>query len=125
LRQSRRSLVGLAGAALVGVERGTDEVLAARRGKKIFVLNPEWGAGHKGCPATKPATHKRAGNCHGCNACHEHAKNKRFGVIAAVRRAHTGCLCTIESRRVTKQAYVQMFGTPQDPQFPGEFDLRK
>src|SRR5215216_3029681 len=108
LRQSRRGLVGLAGAALVGVERGTDEVLAARRGKKIFVLNPEWGAGQKiahsttTCPDGKDATHRKGGRCHGCKACHAHAKNKRFATQDAANqgRAHLGCLCAIESRRV-------------------------
>src|SRR5687767_10797709 len=102
LRQSRRGLVGLAGAALIGVERGTDEVLAAKRGKKIFVLNPEWGAGQKiehsttTCPDEKAATHRKGGRCHGCKACHAHAENKRFANRAAVRRAHPGCLCAIE-----------------------------
>ena len=135
LRQSRRGLVGLAGAALVGVERGTDEVLAARRGKKIFVLNPEWGAGQKiplsttTCPDGKDATHRKGGRCHGCKACHAHGKNKRFATQDAANqgRAHPGCLCAIESRRVTKQAFVQMFGSldPNSPDFREVFDLRQ
>ena len=131
LRQSRRGLVGLAGAALVGVERGADEVLGAKKKPKVFVFNPEWGAGKKiehsttTCPSGQEATHQKGGRCHGCIACHAHAENKRFANRAAVRRAHEGCLCRIESRSVTKEEFVEMFGTPQDPLFPGEFDLRK
>jgi hypothetical protein len=131
LRQSRRGLVGLAGAALVGVERGTDEALARRRGKTIFVLNPEWGAGRHiehsktTCPDGKEATHLQGGRCHGCKACHAHAENKRFANRDAVRRAHPRCHCRVESRSVSKVDFLEMFGTPQDAQFPGEFDLRK
>src|SRR5215211_234198 len=128
LRQSRRGLVGLAGAALVGVERGTDEVLARRRGKKIFVLNAEWGAGQtvgvKHCPGTDAGTHKQGGRCHGCHACHAHAENKRFATSAAVRRVHPGCLCTVEKQFVSKKAFLEMFGTPGTPEFREEFDLR-
>lgn len=130
LRQSRRGLVGLAGVALVGVERGTDDVLSAQRGRKIFVLNPEWGAGQKvgvkHCPNSKDATHKQGGRCHGCHACHAHAKNKRFATHDAADqgRAHLGCLCAIESRRVTKQEFVKMFGKPGSPGFREVFDLR-
>jgi hypothetical protein len=132
LRQSRRGLVGLAGAALVGVERGTDEVLGAQKKQKVFVFNPEWGAGTKvehsttTCPDGKDATHRKGGRCHGCKACHAHAKNKRFATRAAAeqRRAHVGCLCAIESQLVSKKAFVQMFGTPGAPGFSEEFDLR-
>jgi hypothetical protein len=131
LRQSRRGLVGLAGAALVGIERGTDEVRAARGDTEIFVLNPEWGAGQTigqtTCPVSKAKAHKKGGRCHGCRACHAHAKNKRFASQAAADqgRAHDGCLCAIESRLITQQAFARMFDTPQVPGFPGEFDLRR
>jgi len=124
LRQSRRGLVGLVGAALVGIERGADEVLGATSGKKIFVFNPEWGAGQTGCPATKAATHRKGGGCHGCQACHNHARNKRFATLDAVRRAHRRCHCKIETRVVTNQEFVKMFGKPGSANFRKEFDLR-
>jgi hypothetical protein len=132
VRQSRRGLVGLAGAALVGVERGSDAVLGAPKKQKVFVFNPEWGAGQTiehsttTCPDAKAATHKKGGRCHGCKACHNHAANKRFATREAAeqRRAHEGCLCAIESRLVSQKAFVQMFGTPGSPGFREEFDLR-
>lgn len=128
LRQSRRGLVGLAGAALVGIERGTDEVLGAQRKQKVFVFNPEWGAGQTiehsdtTCPSGQAATHRKGGRCHGCKACHSHAANKRFATREAAEqnRAHEGCLCAIESRLVSQKVFAQMFPTAGSV----EFDLR-
>ena len=133
LRQSRRGLVSLAAAAVVGVERGTDEVLGAKKKQKVFVFNPEWGAGQKiehsttTCPSGKDATHRKGGRCHGCKACHNHAENKRFATHEAAEqnRAHPGCLCAIESRLVSQKVFAQMFGTPGSPGFSEEFDLRR
>lgn len=126
---SRRGLAKLAGAALVAVGCGVGRFkgVAALAPKRIYVFNPEWGAGQGACPDTPVATHERGPrSCHACNACHLHAANKRFVSRDAAERnrAHPGCRCRIEQRFVSSDLHLRMFGVPDGPDTREVFDLR-
>jgi hypothetical protein len=125
---SRRVLAGLAGAALAVAGLGASEVLGKRLGtRKIYVLNPEWGAGRKGCPKSEEKTHKKGGGCHACVACHRHGRNKRFATRQAADkgRAHKHCRCRIETKSVSAEEFERMFGKPGSANFQKEFDKRR
>ena len=116
---SRRRLGKVAGTALaavgLGFERRRVSAAATPNRRRIYVLNPEWGAGRRTCPASPAATHRRGGgDCHACKACHRHAANKRFATAKAASRgrAHRGCRCRVEVRFVTDREYARMFGEP-------------
>ena len=117
---SRRGFVRLTGSALgtLGLAAGRLSSASAAEGRRrVYVLNPEWGAGRPGCPAGPLATHRRGGGgCHGCKACHRHAANKRFATAKAASRgrAHPGCRCRVEARFVSEREYARMFGGPSE-----------
>ena len=114
---SRRRLVHAAASALAATGLGLGWQRASAAGparRRIYVLNPEWGAGRGTCPTGPEATHRRGGDCHACKACHRHAANKRFASAKAASRgrAHRGCRCRVEARFVTEREYRRMFGEP-------------
>ena len=125
---SRRRFAHAAGSALAaaGLGLGWRPASAADR-RRIYVLNPEWGAGRGTCPASPEATHRRGGGgCHGCTACHRHAANRRFATAKAASRgpAHPGCRCRVEARGVTEREYRRMFGAPGSPEARAVYDKR-
>ena len=128
---SRRGLVKVAGSALaatgLGLEGRRATAASAPSRRRIYVLNPEWGAGRRTCPATPAATHRRGGSdCHACKACHRHAANKRFASAKAATRgrAHPGCRCRVEARFVTAREYARMFGEPGSAGARSVYDAR-
>jgi len=92
--------------------------------RRVYYLEPEWGAGEPGCPPTPGGAHQASHGCHACAACHRHAAHKLWADEASVRFAHPHCRCEIGSRLVAVSTYRRMFGVPGTPWFRGEFDDR-
>lgn len=78
-----------AGAALPSIPAA-----AKTRKRRIHKLDPEWGRVLDSC---RPKPHQRGPDCHGCRACHNHAKNKLYSSAKAAKRpklrAHKHCKC--------------------------------
>ena len=59
--------------------------------------------------------HPRGKGCSACNACINHAKNKRFATERAANkhRAHRHCNCrVVKGGRISRSAYADLFGKP-------------
>jgi hypothetical protein len=59
--------------------------------------------------------HPRGKGCNACNACINHAKNKRFATERAANRhrAHKHCNCrVVKGGRISRSAYTDLFGKP-------------
>jgi hypothetical protein len=59
--------------------------------------------------------HPRGKGCSACNACINHAKNKRFATEQAAHkhRAHKHCNCrVVKGGKISRSAYTDLFGRP-------------
>ncbi len=122
----RRRFLALAGAA--AAVAGTSVLPQAGLGapaaiRRIWLLDPEWGAGLPGCEDP----HAGSQSCHACRACHGHAAAKMWTseTLADGRRAHAYCKCLLTFRDVSEQEYVMIFGPPSGPLHRDEFDRRR
>jgi hypothetical protein len=93
----RRFLAATAPVLVLGYEAAPGW---ARPGKKakpkrkaFYVLQPEYDRSAR-CRVPEKS---KPDNCHGCKACHRHAKNKLFATRRAANRnrAHKGCKCKV------------------------------
>ncbi|HKP89835.1 MAG TPA: hypothetical protein VJT75_07635 [Thermoleophilaceae bacterium] len=109
---SRRTLV-TRGSALVAAIAGLGSIVApgwARKPKiktrNVWRLDPLFGNCKK---------HPRGRGCAACNACVNHAKNKRFATrhAADTHRAHKHCNCkVVKGGKISRSAYNDLFGKP-------------
>ncbi|HKH14017.1 MAG TPA: twin-arginine translocation signal domain-containing protein [Solirubrobacterales bacterium] len=83
-----------------------------RHHKRVWKLAPD--GPQYDCSASQQAHH----NCHGCNACQSHAKNKLFASKKAAKRnrhrAHPGCRCGVKRGRKLSRAKWQDLFRPGD-----------
>jgi hypothetical protein len=77
--------------------------------RPVYYLDPEWGAGDVGCPATPDEAHRASHACHACRACHAHAAHKLWASATCVRRAHVGCNCEVRERLIPLDHYRRLF----------------
>lgn len=115
---SRRRFL-IAGAPFVLVAPGALLEHAAAAAKKPkrkrwYALSPEW-ANSQRCNVPE---RKKAGDCHGCKACHAHGKNKMFATRKAAdrRRAHAGCKCkVVRGGSLDAATWAALFGGLKKP----------
>lgn len=82
--------------------------------KKYFVLQPEW-ATSRNCNVQES---KKPDDCHACNACHKHAKNKMFATRRAAdrHRAHKGCKCkVVPGGKLEVSVWAELFDGLDNP----------
>jgi hypothetical protein len=82
--------------------------------KAFFVLEPEYNDSAR---CRKPEKAKPA-NCHGCRACHRHAKNKIFATRRAANRnrAHPHCRCkVVRGGTLDNATWAALFGGLNHP----------
>jgi hypothetical protein len=109
---SRRSVVSR-GAAVLGAIAGFGSLVAPGWAKKRHVkTRTVWrlDALYGPCKA-----HPRGKGCSACNACINHAKNKRFATERAANRhrAHKHCNCrVVKGGKISRSAYTDLFGKP-------------
>ena len=109
---SRRSVVARGSAALAAIA-GLSSLVAPGWAKKpkiktrnVWRLDPLYG------PCKK---HPKGRGCSACNACVNHAKNKRFATrqAANTHRAHKHCNCkVVKGGKISRSAYSDLFGKP-------------
>jgi hypothetical protein len=129
VRVTRRSLLRIGGGLAAALAAGSvwiREASAVRRGGffnpnvlipvKIYYLSPDCSSIQ--CADQTELRH----SCNSCNACRNHARNKRWASAEAVRRAHDCCRCTVKSTYVLRGIHEGMFGTGAS--FRPEFDYR-
>ena len=86
-----------------------------RAQRPYYILNPEWSNGRR-CNVREGAKDR---DCHGCKACHNHAKNKIFATRRAADRgrAHPGCKCKVVRGGMLDEAtWSALFGGSKIPQ---------
>jgi hypothetical protein len=121
---SRRSFVAR-GSALVAAIAGLGSLVAPGWAKKpnlktrnVWRLDPFYGKCQK---------HPHGPGCAACNACVNHAKNKRFATrrAADTHRAHKHCNCrVVKGGRISRSAYIDLFGK-QSKLHAKSIDLRQ
>lgn len=82
--------------------------------KKYFVLQPEWNTS----PACNVLERNKPDDCHACNACHKHAKNKLFATRRAAdrHRAHKGCKCkVVTGGKLEVSIWAELFNGLDNP----------
>jgi hypothetical protein len=103
---------------------------ATRRKKKTkkpyFVLQPEYVQTAE-CNVRE---RNKPRGCHGCKACHKHAKNKIFATRKAANkeknRAHPGCKCkVIRGGKFKNEVWLDLFGGSLDDPNKKVVDRRK
>jgi hypothetical protein len=109
---SRRSVV-TRGSALLAAIAGLSNLVAPGWAKKphlktrnVWRLDPFYG---------KCQQHPHGPGCSACNACINHAKNKRFATrhAADTHRAHKHCNCrVVKGGKISRSAYIDLFGKP-------------
>jgi hypothetical protein len=109
---SRRSLVAR-GSALLAAIAGLSNLVSPGWAKKRHVkTRTVWRLDAFYGPCK---THPRGKGCSACNACINHAKNKRFATEQAANRhrAHRHCNCqVVKGGKISRSSYTDLFGKP-------------
>jgi hypothetical protein len=122
----RRFLVG--GAPVVALLIGSVPAWGANKRKKgpgkkaFYVLEPEYDDS----ASCRVPERRKGDGCHGCKACHKHAKNKMFPSRRAAdrNRAHAGCKCkVVQGGKLDAEIWAALFGGLKNPK-RAEVDLR-
>jgi hypothetical protein len=111
---SRRGFLVGSAPALAILLSGARPAWAGPNRRPYYVLEAEWGPRRRcsGPEAHKPDT------CHGCSACHAHAKNKLFATRSAADRgrAHPGCKCkVVRGGTLGLLTWADLFGGLSNP----------
>jgi|SRR5687768_9708752 len=90
--------------------------------KAYFVLEPEYDNSAR----CRVPERRKGDGCHGCKACHKHAKNKMFPSRRAANRnrAHAGCKCkVVRGGKLDVEVWAALFGGLKNPK-RAQVDLR-
>lgn len=90
--------------------------------KAYFVLEPEYDNSAR----CRVPERRKGDGCHGCKACHKHAKNKLFPSRRAANRnrAHAGCKCkVVRGGKLDVETWAALFGGLKNPK-RAQVDLR-
>lgn len=113
----RRFLVASAPFFIIGSGAGVDAWAKPKKKSQqraYYVLSPEYD---RSARCRRPHRQK-PGNCHGCKACHAHAKNKLFATARAANRnrAHKGCKCkVVRGGTMDVDTWAALFGGLKRP----------